>query len=198
MNNANHTRFALMDLMRLLAISLLLCSWNAEATAPRISAKMFGEELQVDVVGYDSGQRSSAAEIEGKLTADLLQAAFQAGGAQPNVDVLPSKQLAKYEFIVNQVPVLIVSADDLNAKERARYRLVTYFLSDVAQAKSPVLLAFDLKRPRSDQLFKAFDKGMQAIIKSGKYRDILQQHLGKEAVSADYFNNLKRLNPSWK
>ncbi|MFH2140446.1 MAG: hypothetical protein ABII63_06590 [Pseudomonadota bacterium] len=180
----------------LFAISLLLFSWSAQATAPRVAPKLFGDVRQVDVIGYYSSQQSS--EAEGKLTADLLEAAFQAGGVQPNIDVLPSKQLAKYEFVVNRVPAMIVATDDLTAKEKKRYRTVAYFLSDIAAAKVPVLLAFDLKNPRGAKLHKAFDKGLQAIIKNGKYLELMRRHLGKDAIPADYLGQLKRQNPDWK
>ncbi|MDD2777046.1 MAG: hypothetical protein PHU06_13925 [Gallionella sp.] len=195
-NRTDAFRFTLGSLAHLLAFSLMLFTWSAEATAPRIAAKMLGEERHVDVVGYySSSQNTPAAEIEGKLTADLLSAAFQAGGMQPEIDVLPSKQLAKYEFVVNQVPVLICAEGDLTAKEMKRYRLVTYFLSDVANGNNPISLAFDLKNPRGDKLYKAFDKGLQKIISNGKYRELMQKHLGKDAVSANYFSRLQRQNP---
>jgi hypothetical protein len=197
-NRMNHYRFASGNLASLLALCLLLFAWGAEATAPRVAPKMFGEERQVDVVGYYSDQNSPPAETEGKLTADLLGAAFQAGGMQPYIDVLPSKQLAKYEFVVNQVPVLICAEGDLTAKEMRRYRTVTYFLRDVAHGKNPVSLVFDLKNPRGDKLYKAFDNGLQKIIKNGSYLEVMQKHLGKEAVPSGYLDHLKRQNPGWK
>ncbi|MDD4963071.1 MAG: hypothetical protein PHI11_04025 [Gallionella sp.] len=198
-NRTNAFRFTLGSVAHLLAIGWLLFACTAQATAPRIAAKMLGEERHVDVVGYySSSQNTPSAEIEGKLTADLLGAAFQAGDMQPEIDVLPSKQLAKYEFFVNQVPVMICAEGDLTAKEMKRYRLVTYYLSDVANGKHPISLVFDLKHPRGNKLYKAFDKGLQKIVSNGKYRELMQKHLGKNAVSVDYFSRLQRQNPSWK
>ncbi|MBK9160087.1 MAG: hypothetical protein IPM27_00705 [Nitrosomonadales bacterium] len=197
MNHSNRTR-PFRHIAHLLAIGLMLNSWSAQATAPRVAPKMFGEAQQIDIVGYSSNQISAASEIEGKLTGDLLEAAFKAGGMQPNIDVLPSKQLAKYEFVVNQVPALIVAADGLSAKEKKRYRTVTYFLSDVVHAKSPVLLAFDLNNPRGAKLYKAFDQGLQKIVGSGQYLELMHKHLGQKALHADYLNQLKSLNPGWK
>lgn len=190
--------FPIHALTSLLLLAGLLFAWSAEATAPRIAPKMLGETRQVDIVGYYSVQDAQTVAEEGKLTGDLLDAAFEAGGMQPYIDVLPSKQIAKYEFVVNQVPALIAAAADLSAKEKKRYRTITYYLRDIAQGQDPVLLAFDLKNPRGNKLYKAFRLGLQRIIANGRYLELMEKHLGKDRVPSVYLDQLKRHNKGWK
>ncbi len=183
---------------RLTAAFLLMFSLSAHATAPRIAPKMFGEEQQVDVVGYQPEKSDNTAVTESKLVIDLLSEGFQAGGIKPVFDLLPSKQLAKYEFVINNAPALISSANDLTAKELKHYRKVTFFLADVTNGSEPVSLVFNQKNPRGDQLFRAFNQGMQQIIKDGSYLELLNKHLGKKKISHNFINLLKRHNANWK
>jgi len=46
------------------------------------------------------------------------------------------------------------------------------------------------------ELQPAFNEGLQKIIKSGKYLEILEKYHSK--APADYAGRLKRHNPSWK
>ncbi|HEX5364186.1 MAG TPA: hypothetical protein VFW59_07935 [Gallionella sp.] len=180
---------------RLLAVSLLLYSWSAEATAPRITPKLFGEETQTDILRYRLEQSASAPQSEGELLAELATEAFKAAGAAPVLDVQPSKQLAKYALFNNEAMALIGSPQDFSAKEKKSYRLVTFYLRGGTSDGAPVAMIFG-KRARADELYKSFNKGMQAILKSGKYQEILEKHHVK--IPSDYAGRLTRLNPAWR
>jgi len=189
---------AWVGMARLLAIFCLVCSWSAEATAPRIAPGLFGEEKKADIVGYQfaplEASKSDGELPVGKLAVEIVTEAFKAAGKTPLVDVLPSKQLAKYALFNNDAVALMGSPQDLAAKERNQYRVVTFYLR--APADEPVALIFS--KARGNVLHQAFNQGLQTIIKSGKYLEILEKYRGKGQVPADYASRLKRHNSSWK
>ena len=195
-NYKDFSRTVCVGMARLLAMSCLVFSWNAQATAPRIAPQLFGEEKKADIVGYQftplEASRSNGELAVGKLAEEIVTEAFKAAGKAPVVDVLPSKQLAKYALFNNDAVALMGSPQDLAAKERNQYRVVTFYL----RAGEPISLIFSDVRGR--ELHKAFNQGLQEIIKSGKYLEILEKYQGKGHVPADYASRLKRHNPSWK
>ena len=197
-NYQDFSRSVCVGMARLLAISCLVCSWSAQATAPRIAPQLFGEEKKADIVGYPfaplEASKSDGELPVGTLAEEIVTEAFKAAGKAPVVDVLPSKQLAKYALFNNDAVALIGSLQDLAAKEKNQYRVVTFYLR--APADEPISLIFSNVRGRD--LHKAFNEGLQKIIKSGKYLEILEKYQGKGHVPADYVSRLKRHNPSWK
>lgn len=191
MKNYNHFSYlAWGGMTRLLAIMLLVCSSSANATAPRITAQLFGEEKKVDIVAYQSASSDAAANSENALTVEIVTQAFKAAGKTPTVDVLPSKQLATYTLFNNEAVALMGSSQDLAEKDKSQYRVVTFYL----RADEPVELIFS--NARGKELHKAFVVGLQKILKSGKYLEILEKYHVK--VPADYIGRLKRQNPGWK
>ncbi|MDO8207092.1 MAG: hypothetical protein Q7T38_04625 [Gallionella sp.] len=193
MKNYNYFSYSAWGGMtRLLAIMLLVCSSSANATAPRITAELFGEEKKVDIVAYQSASSDAAANSENALTVEIATAAFKAAGKTPTVDVLPSKQLATYALFNNDAAGLIGSHQDLAAKDKNQYRVVTFYMK--LAGDEPVALIFS--NVRGKELHKAFVEGMQKILKNGKYLQIVEKHRGK--LPADYVSRLKRLNPGWK
>lgn len=193
MKNYNHFSYSAWGGMtRLLAIMLLVCSSSANATAPRITAELFGEEKKVDIVAYQSASSDAAANSEKALTVEIVTQAFKAAGKTPTVDVLPSKQLATYALFNNDAAGLIGSHQDLAAKDKNQYRVVTFYMK--LAGDEPVALIFSNVRGR--ELHKAFVEGMQKILKNGKYLQIVEKHRGK--LPADYVSRLKRQNPGWK
>lgn len=199
-NYKDFSRSVWVGMARLLAMSCLVCSWNAQATAPRVAPQMFGEEKKADIVGYQfaplEASRSDGELPVGKLVEEIVTEAFKAAGKAPVVDVLPSKQLAKYALFNNDAVALMGSPQDLAAKEKNQYRVVTFYLR--APADEPVALIFSKKNARGNELQQAFNQGLQKIIRTGKYLEILEKYHGKGHVSADYASRLKRHNPSWK
>lgn len=190
------SRFTWGGMARLLAMFCLVCSWSAEATAPRIAPQMFGEEKKTEIVGYLFAPLEAAAKPDGELVVEIVTEAFKAAGKSPVVDVLPSKQLAKYALVNNDALALIGRPQDLTAKEKGRYRVVTFYLRDVLHGEEPIALIFS--KARGNTLQTAFSEGLQKIIKSGRYLEVLQKYHGKEQVASDYMNRLKRHNPGWK
>lgn len=182
---------------RLLAVFCLVCSWGAEATAPRIAPGLFGEEKKADIVGYRFAPLASAVQSDGELAVEIVKEAFTAAGKTPPMDVLPSKQLAKYALLNNDAAGLMGSERDLTAKEKRQYRVVTFYLRGAAPGEEPVVLIFS-KKKRGNELHQAFNDGLKKIIKSGKYLEILEKYYGKGRVPADYLSRLKRHNPGWK
>ena len=170
------------------ALLLLACSFSALATAPRITAKMFGEERKADIVAYQSADDKS----DSALTVEIVTSAFGAAGKSPALDVLPSRQLAVYELFSSDAQALIGSPQDLAAKDRKLYSVVTFYLR--AQGDEPVALIFS--NARGAALKKAFIDGMQKLFKSGKYLEIIEKSRGKLPV--DYISRVKRQNPGWK
>lgn len=190
------SRFTWGGMARLLTMFCLVCSWSAEATAPRIAPGLFGEEKKADIVGYRFAPLEAATKPDGELVVEIVTEAFKAAGKTPTLDVLPSKQLAKYALVNNDALALMGRPQDLTAKEKNRYRVVTFYLRDVLRGEEPVVLIFG--KARGNALQTAFSEGLQKIIKSGKYLEILQKYHGKEQVSGDYMNRLKRHNSGWK
>lgn len=190
------SRSAWIGTARLLAMFCLVCSWSAEATAPRIAPQLFGEEKKADIVGYPFAPAEAAAKSDGELAVEIVTEAFKAVGKTPAVDVLPSKQLAKYALFNSDAVALMGSPQDLTAKEKNQYRVVTFYLR--AQGDEPVSLIFSKKHARGNELQLAFSSGLQKIINSGKYLEILEKHYGKGQVPSDYASRLKRHNPGWK
>lgn len=191
MKNYNYFSYAgLGGMKRLLAIALLVCSFSANATAPRITAELFGEEKKADIVGYQFAD--AAAKSESALTVEIATAAFKAAGKTPSIDVLPSKQLATYALFNNDAAGLIGSPQDLAARDRSQYRVVTFYLSGAGD--EPVALIFSNAQGKG--WHKAFVDGMQKILKNGKYLKIIEKH--RSNLPADYITRLKRQNPGWK
>ncbi|MDD5268059.1 MAG: hypothetical protein PHO08_13180 [Methylococcales bacterium] len=185
-------------MVRLLTLFCLVCSWNAQATAPRITSQMFGEEKKADIVGYQLAPLDAAAKQDGELAVQIVMEAFKAAGKTPLVDVLPSKELARYALFNNDAVALIGSPQDLTAKEKNQYHLITFYLRGIPPGEEPVSLIFAKKNPRGKELQSAFKEGLQKIIKSGKYLELLEKYYGKANVPADYPSRLKRHNPGWK
>lgn len=179
---------SLLSIRQLVVIFLLTCSFPVYATAPRITAQLFGEEKQSDIVSY----QPRAAQADTLLVLEIVEEAFKAAGKSPVVDVLPSRQLAAYSFFNNDVAGLIGSLEDLAGKEKGRYRVVTLYLSGADE--QPVILIFS--NQRGQELHKAFVNGMQKIISSGKYQQLFEKYRGK--LPAGFIPRLKRLNPGWK
>jgi hypothetical protein len=195
MKNAKTKWFSISPL-HMLAMLLLACSWGAEATAPRIAPGLFGEERKADIVGYQFAPAESAARMEADVAAEIVAEAFRAAGRTLAVDVLPSKQLAKYALLNNEAAALIGNQQDLSAKERGQYRIVTFFLRGDAPGE-PVALILG-RNARGTGLSRAFVEGLKKIVGSGKYLEIMEKHYGKGQVAADYFSRLKRHNPALK
>lgn len=176
----------------LLATALLACSFSAQATAPRITPQLFGEEQKADIVGYELAPTSAAAKSESALEVEIVTHAYKAEGKAPVVDVLPSKQLATYALINNDAQALIGSEQDLAGQDKKRYRSVTFYLG--ASGDQPVALIFS--KAHGNELYQTFNEGLQKIVRNGAYLTILQKY--HEKVPADYAGRLKRLNPGWK
>lgn len=182
----------------LMLMCCLFFSWSAEATAPRIAPTLFGEERKAEVVSYQSGAADAAARSEHALTVELVTEAFAAAGKTLAVDVLPSRQLAKYALVNGDAAALIGGQQDLTTQETNDYRVVAFYVHGTAANEKAVSLIVSKKHTRGNELHQAFSEGLQKIVRSGKYQEILEKHLGKEHVPAGYFNRLKRYNPSLK
>lgn len=183
---------------RLLAIFCMVCSWSAEATAPRITSQLFGEEKKADIVGYQFAPLEAGIKSDSELAVRIVTEAFSAVGKTPVVDVLPSKQLATYALFSHEAVALMGSQQDLVAKEKNQYHVVTFYLRGITPNEEPISLIFSKKNPHGDELHRAFNEGLQKILKSGKYLEILEEHHGKGHVPTDYASRLKQYNPDWK
>ncbi|GAB5604849.1 hypothetical protein TK5_09280 [Sideroxyarcus sp. TK5] len=181
----------------MLTLCCLVCSWSAQATAPRIAPQMFGEEKKADIVGFQFSPKEAAAKSENALLLDIVTVAFKAAGQAPVLDVLPAKQLATYALQNDEAAALMGSLADLPAKERGKYRAVTFYLGSKTTGNKAVALIFS-KTARGNALHRAFSAGLRDIIRSGKYLEILETYHGKGQVPADYAARLKRQNPGWK
>jgi hypothetical protein len=181
------------SMARLLFVFCLIFSWSAQATAPRITPQLFGEEQKADIVGYQFAEPlDAAARSESAQQVEIVTEAFKAAGKTPAVDVLPSKQLATYALFNNDAAALMGSVHDLAAKDTNQYRVVAFYL----KGDEPVSLIFSKKHARGNELYQAFSEGLQKIIKSGKYLEIMEKYHTR--MPADYARRLKRHNPGWK
>lgn len=170
------------------ALLFLAFSMSVEATAPRITPKMFGDERTSDIVAYQPA--ATGENSDSVLTSEIVTAAFSAAGKTPTIDVLPSKQLATYALLNNDAVAMIGNNKDLTEKDRHLHSLVTFYL----RGDEAVVMIFNNKR--GGDLRKAFVEGMQKIIKNGKYLEIFEK--SRVNLPADYMSRLKRYNPSWK
>ena len=186
--------------MRLLAmLSLIMCSWSAEATAPRVTAQMLGEEKKADIVGYQSiPLNATATDLDGKLSLEIVTESFKASGKTPIVDILPSKELAKYALLNSDAVALIGSQGDLTAKEKNQYDIITFYLFPIASGEQQFSIIFRKMDVHAKELQKAFSDGLKKIIKTGKYLELFEKYHGKGKLSTDYASRLKHYNPSWK
>jgi len=183
-------KFTQSSLLAIFAICSLFFAWTAQATAPRVTPKLFGEVKVADIVSYQLSPLNSASKADGELGMELLTEAFKAVGKSPVVDMLPSKQLATYALFSNDVAGLIGSPRDLAAKQKSQYRLTPFLLVGAAPNEDVIALIASTNA-RGSELNQAFNDGLQKIIKNGKYLEILEKHRDKEQIPANYFNRLK-------
>ena len=167
--------------MRLLAmLSLIMCSWSTEATAPRVTAQMLGEEKKADIVGYQSiPLNATATDLDGKLSLEIVTEAFKASGKTPIVDILPSKELAKYALLNSDAAALIGSQGDLTAKEKNQYDIITFYLIPIGSGEQQFSMIFRKMDVHVKELQKAFSDGLKKIIKNGKYLELFEKYHGK-------------------
>jgi hypothetical protein len=175
---------------RLTTWLLLACSFSAQATAPRITAELFGDAKKADIVAYQGA--SAAAKVETELALAIVTEAFKAAGKTPVIDVLPSQQLATYALFNNEAQAMMGIAQDLAGQDKKKYSVVAFHLKGADDV--PVVLIFS--NVHGKELQKAFVSGMQKILKSGKYLQQVEKSRGK--LPADYVDRVQRLNPSWK
>lgn len=164
---------------------------TALATAPRIAPQLFGEERITDIVGYRLAPDS---EAESGLAVALVTAAFAAAGQAPVIDMLPSRQLARYVLEQNEAAALIGGPGDPGVAETAADRRVVFYLRETGE---PLSLIFSKTHPRAGKLFDAFRDGLRRIVASGRYRELLEQHGRAPGATADAVVRLQRLDPGW-
>lgn len=167
---------------------------TALATAPRIAPQLFGEERITDIVGYRLAPDSEAESAESGLAVALVTAAFAAAGQAPVIDVLPSRQLARYVLEQNEAAALIGGPGDPGVAETAADRRVVFYLRETGE---PLSLIFSKTHPRAGKLFDAFRDGLRRIVASGRYRELLEQHGRAPGAAADAVVRLQRLDPGW-
>ena len=172
------------------ALFLLAFSFAAHATAPRITPQFFGEERKSDIAAYQFEPFDAAEKSDSALRTEIVREAYSAAGLAPVIDVLPSRQLAGYALSSNEVAALIGGAQDIVSKQD--YRSVAFYL----KGDEAVYLIVSKKHPRGNELYQAFNTGLQKIIKTGKYQEILDKYRIK--TSSDYLLRIRRLNPGWK
>lgn len=196
MHNATiFSRALRQNMMRMSAIFFMACTCTAQATAPRIAPQMF-EEHKADIVGYQFEPIGAATTTDTDLAVEIVTEAFKAAGKTPSIDVLPSKQLAIYALLNKDALALMGTPQDLTAQERNQCSMVTFYLGNIASGEKAFSLIFS--KARGNGLHQAFNEGMQKIIKSGKYIELLESHYGKGKVPADYLSRVKSRNPRWK
>lgn len=179
----------------LLALFFLVFSLNAQATAPRIAAQLFGEETRADIVGYQAYEPVEKADAQ--LAVQIVNAAFAAVGKTQSVDLLPSRQLAKYALTNGDALALMVRGGDMRPAELASYHVVTFYLTGVAGKEDVISLIIN-KNKLGGELRRAFDQGLGKLIRSGKYQELLEVQYGKGQVPAGYFIRLKQHNSALK
>jgi hypothetical protein len=105
----------------------LLCSWNVNATAPRIGPQLF-DERKADIVAYETTPLITTTQADGGLAIAILSAAFNAAGQTLVIDILPAKPLAKYALLNNEVLAMIGDAQDLSAQEKNQVLAEAFYL----------------------------------------------------------------------
>lgn len=188
MNNHKYHKAGYMA--HFIALFMLAFSLGAQATAPRITPQFFGEERKTDIAAYQFEPFDAAAKSDSALRAEIVKEAYSAAGVAPAIDVLPSRQLAGYALTNGDVAALVGSAQDIPSKKD--YRTVLFYF----KGEDAVFLIFSKKHPRGNELYQAFNAGLQKIVGNGKYQEILVKYRVK--TSADYFSRIRRHNPGWK
>ena len=182
----------------LLATLLLVCAATAQATAPRIAPKLFGEDKPADIVGYQIAAADAQARPLSELALAIVSEAFKAVGKTPVIDVLPSKQLATYALSNNDAVALMGSPQDVTAPEQKKTRSVVFYVQGAEPNETVLALIFGSKKAESKMFYASFNEGMQKLLKSGKYLNILNSFGLKDAELAAIVKRLKFHNPSWK
>lgn len=190
MNNDKNYYSPAGRMARLMALFFLVCSCSANATAPRITADLFGEERKADIVAYQLAPFDAPAKADTALAVDIVMAAYEAAGKTPALDVLPSKHLALYALTSNESLVLLGSVQDLSVQNRKQYSVITFFF----RGDVPVSLIFS--KTHGKELHTAFNLGLQKIIATGKYQEILEKHQIKSI--AEHVRRVKLQNTGWK
>ncbi len=177
----------------ILTTVLLLCSAGVYATAPRINADMFGAEKQAEIVSYELAPMDANIKQTNAMINEIIVEAFKAANLSPTLDTLPSKQLASYAITHHESVGLIGSPSDLTTDAKHKYHHTVLAFRN----NQPVALILNNDQ-RGNELYKAFEQGLQTIIKNGKYNELLEKYLGKDQIPADYLSGVKKLNPGWK
>jgi len=103
-----------------------VCSCSAQATAPRITAQLFGEEKKADIVGYQFSPVDAAARSDSALAVEIVTEAFKAQ-QDAVVDVLPRSN-CHLRAVQQRCGGTDGSVQDLAAKEKSRYLVITFYL----------------------------------------------------------------------
>lgn len=176
-----------------LAGCFLLLPLEVQATAPRVSAQMFGEEKHADIVGYQFSPIDEIAKLDGVVITEIVTEAFKASNMAPTIDMLPSKQLASYALINNEATGFIGLLQDLGDAAKNKYPFTNFFF----RGDDTVALIFSNNK-QGKAFHEAFNQGLQKIIKDGKYTEIMEKRFGNGKVPDDYLLKLKKQTPSWK
>jgi hypothetical protein len=164
---------------------------NAQATAPRVTPELFGEVKVADIVSYQVAPINAKTKAESDLAVELATAAFKAAGKSPVIDVLPSKQLATYALLKNDVIGLIANTRDLTTKQKSQYKVMSFLLVGNDSNDESIALILNTNS-RGNELSQAFSEGLQTVIKNGQYLEILEKYRGNQKAPADYFTRLKK------
>ena len=165
--------------------------WSkASATAPRITAQLFGDERKADIVAYQLAPFDALAKANTALAVDIVMEAYKAAGKMPALDVLPSKNLALYALTSNESPVLLGSVQDLSEQDMNKYSVITFFF----RGDASVSLIFS--KAHGKELHQDFNQGLRKIIKIGTYQKILEKYQIKSI--AEHVRRVKLQNSGWK
>jgi ABC-type amino acid transport substrate-binding protein len=195
MKNHKQLSFKTRSLSVLVPIFATLCLWNplsTQATAPRLTSELFGEAKVADIVSYQLSPINAITKAESDLALELTKEAFKAAGKSPVLDLLPSKQLATYALMNNDVVGLIASSRDLSTKQKSQVKVLPFLLMNNTVNDEAIALVLSTNT-KGNELAQAFNDGLKKIIKNGQYLEILEKYRGKGKVPADYFTRLKKL-----
>lgn len=117
-----------LKISQFLVVLCFFWSVGASATAPRISAQMFGEERKADIIAYEMPPLVTTSQTDGGIAIAILSAAFNASDEKLIIDIVPAKPLAKYALLNNEVVAMIGDSQDLQAKEKKQVIAEAFYL----------------------------------------------------------------------
>jgi len=132
----------------------------AYAVAPRISQDMFGQEINSDILAYDSTNSNDRHHTE--VAVQIAKQAFAIEQITLSIDIVPSKQLAIYALFNGDVRALIGKKSDLTSLDQSDYFNSVFYIYDDGTTKIPIALYINKNAQDAEKMFSSFNETIKS------------------------------------